>query len=132
MNIDQSWLKNNQLASLGARPLPEELRRAVWRSKYVPTCPSECYRGSATVLYTFLNGLQQGAGVNATLDEIDRSLRSSKLPIDDNLSVGAFIALMSSTRSAENAPNLAFLIQCLDMELTCIAQFFFENVRRGI
>jgi hypothetical protein len=132
MNIDHAWLNDDQLTRISQRDIDQDTRAGVWRSRYVEDCPSECYRGSATVLSIVVEGMRQGLEANHMSNEVDHGLKTSGLPEKDERTVGAFLANLNVTTYVEKAPSRQFLAQVLEAELICTAQFFLENRRKGL
>jgi len=119
MNIDQAWLSDEAMAQISYGPVDPQMRASIWRGRYVDDCPSECYRGAATML-------------SLLVEEMDQSLNASSLPADNNVRVGAFLTLANIASYAQTEPNINLLYPFLQAELICTAQFFFQNRQKGI
>jgi hypothetical protein len=75
MNIDEAWLSDSLLTVLSREQMDDESRAGVRRARYVPGCPSKCYRGMATVLSIVVDGMRQGLSVDQVIDEVDQGLK---------------------------------------------------------
>ncbi len=87
--------------------------------------------GAATVLWRLVDGMLKGASITRSLDDVDQSLRASKLPADHDLSTGAFIALTNASTYAQKMPDIHQLHRILEAELICTAQFYLQNRQSG-
>jgi hypothetical protein len=133
MNIEQAWLPDSRLAAISRRPLALQARSR-WQSRYVPSCPSECYRGAATVMTLIIDGLRRGQRMDDLVDEIDRSLQAAN-PANgswNDRNVGAGIANTNAYTYGHSGYGMDMVLMAMEAELICTAGFYFINKERGI
>jgi len=110
----------SQLASQGvADP-------SMWAERYDPTCPSEFYRGYATLLARIGDAFQTNANLAALRQLIDAfDLAIKDLPANERRN-GANFALMNIDSYAQQG-TVPQISATLAAELTCIAHCFVHN-----
>jgi hypothetical protein len=121
--VDDSTL--SRIANAGT------LDRSIFAQRYDPTCPSEFYRGYATILAGISEALEAISGLPALrqlIDEFDLAIKA--LPPSERQN-GASFALMNVASYAQvgTVPQISATV---DAELVCIAHCFFHNQARGL
>src|SRR5436190_225337 len=99
--------------------------------RYDATCPSEFYRGYATVLVQVKDALPKIAGLMALrqlVDQMDATIRS--LPGDERRS-GASFAL-TNVASYVQSGSQQQVAATLSAEVVCIANCFYRNRTLGL
>jgi hypothetical protein len=126
-NMLVPWLDDRTLLQLGqGAPDP-----SVMAQRYDPTCPSEFYRGYATLLIRVRDAFRSNANLSALRHSIDAfDVLIKALPADERRN-GASFALMNVAAYAQNgtAPQIS---ATLTVELPCIAHCFNKNKARGL
>jgi hypothetical protein len=127
-NMLISWLDDAQLLSLANQGPPSPQCMA---TRYDPTCPSEFYRGYASLLSQVNAALRTVSGplaLRLLIDNLDAAIKA--LPAGE-LQNGASFALMN-VASYEQSGTLPQVTATVATELVCIAHCFFQNQARGL
>ena len=122
------WLDDETLSRLASRGVAD---RSIWAQRYDPTCPSEFYRGYATLLVRVSDASRSNrsvAAVRQLIDALDVVIKG--LPGDERRN-GASFALMNVASYAHvgTVPQISATVAA---ELTCIAHCFIQNQARGL
>jgi hypothetical protein len=127
VNPFDSWLDDGALSHFaGQGPRDPSL----WAQRYDATCPSEFYRGYATLLLRFNEAFPPRADMSALaalVEAFDSAIQG--LPADERRN-GASFALMNVASYAQMG-TVQQVAATLIRELPCIAQCFVENRARG-
>jgi hypothetical protein len=123
-----TWLDDSTLSRLASHG---DADPSIWAERYDPMCPSEFYRGYATLLARIGDAFRSNANSAALrhlIDSFDLTIKA--LPADERRN-GAAFALMNvaSYAQAGTAPQIS---ATLTAELTCIAHCFVHNQARGL
>jgi len=126
-NILGAWLGDGALSQLASQGVVDPL---MWAQRYDPTCPSEFYRGYATLLVRMGDAFRLNANLAALrqlINVFDPAIKA--LPADERRN-GASFALMNvaSYAQAGTAPQISVT---LATELTCIARCFVHSQANG-
>lgn len=127
-NVAIWWLDNDRLLRLANEGPPVS---SIMAQRYDATCPSEFYRGYATLLAQIGDALRTISSPTALYQLIDKfDLVIKALPADERRN-GASFALMNvaSYAQAGTVPQVSATIAA---ELVCIAHCFFRNQARGL
>jgi hypothetical protein len=128
VNMMITWLDDSTLSRLASRGIADP---SIWAERYDPTCPSEFYRGYATLLGRIGEALRSNANAVALshlIDEFDMAIKA--LPANERRD-GAAFALMN-VASYARAGTIPQISATLGVELTCIAHCFVHNQTRGL
>lgn len=122
-NLLVAWLDDGTLSRLAD---PWAFDPVMWGQRHDPTCPSEFYRGYATLLVRFGDAFRSNPNLVALgrlVDAFDVSVKA--LPADERRN-GASFALMNVAGYARagTAPQVS---ATLSAELGCIARCFLYN-----
>ncbi len=127
-NVLGAWLDDSTLSRLASEGV---INPSIWAQRYDPTCPSEFYRGYATLLVRIADAFRSNANL-AALDQLINAfdLAIKALPADERRN-GANFALMNVASYAlmGTAPQIR---ATLAAELVCIARCFVHNQARGL
>jgi hypothetical protein len=123
-----AWLNDGALSHLASQGVADP---SMWAQRYDPTCPSEFYRGYATLLARIGEAFRSNANLAALgrlIDAFDLAVKA--LPANEQRN-GASFALMNVANYARagTAPQIS---ATLAAELTCIAHCFVHNRARGL
>ncbi len=126
-NIIGAWLGDGTLSRLSQGVVDPSM----WEQRYDPTCPSEFYRGYATLLARIGDAFRFNANLPALrqlIEAFDTAIKA--LPVDERRN-GASFALMNVASYAEvgTAPQVS---ATLASELTCIARCFAHSQANGL
>ncbi len=126
-NIIGAWLGDGTLSRLSQGVVDPSM----WEQRYDPTCPSEFYRGYATLLARIGDAFQFNANLPALrqlIEAFDQAIKA--LPVDERRN-GASFALMNVASYAEvgTAPQIS---ATLASELACIARCFAHSQANGL
>lgn len=126
-----AWLDDATLTHLAGRVVDEGTMAAMWAQRYDPTCPSEFYRGYATLLLRIGDAFRSNATVTALRQFVDAFDRDLKVLPDDERRNGAAFALMNVASYAQvgTSPQIA---ATLASETTCIARCFIHSRANGL
>jgi hypothetical protein len=122
-----SWLDDGALSRFANQESPDPSQ---WSQRYDPTCPSEFYRGYATLIYRFNQAFPPRAdksALAALVDALDLAIQA--LPADERRN-GASFAL-TNIASYVQMGTVQQVVMTVCRELSCIAQCFVENRARG-
>jgi hypothetical protein len=122
------WLDNTTLKHIAEQAQPDPL---LWSQRHDPTCPSEFYRGYATLISRLSDALRPEPTVFALvplIDAFDAAVRD--LPADDRTQ-GATFALMNAASYA-NGGDAPLVFEVLEREQPCIAQCFAVSQGQGL
>lgn len=127
-NLLVAWLDDGTLSRLASQGVCDP---SIWTQRYDPTCPSEFYRGYATLLVRIGDAFRSNANLAALgqlIDAFDLAIKS--LPADERRN-GANFALTNVAGYAEvgTVPQIS---ATLASELACIARCFAHNQARGL
>ncbi|MET0987703.1 MAG: hypothetical protein ABW034_20090 [Steroidobacteraceae bacterium] len=122
------WLDDSALSRLANFGVSD---RSMWDKRYEPNCPSEFYRGYATLLMRI--GDQFHANANLTVlgqlvDAFGTDIRA--LPAGE-LRKGASLALANVAGYAEEG-TVQQISATLNVEVVCVARCFVHNQAKGI
>jgi hypothetical protein len=104
---------------------------SMWGERYDPACPSEFYRGYATLLVRISDACGHDtdpAALGRLIDAFNREIKA--LPADE-LRNGAGFALMNVASHAEGG-TMPQMKATLAAEVPCIARCFVHNHSRGL
>jgi hypothetical protein len=121
------WLDDATLSRLANQVCSQ----SIWAQRYDPTCPSEFYRGYATLLVRIGDALRLNPSVAALgqlIDAFDLAIKA--LPADERRN-GANFALVNVASYAQ-AGTVPQVSATLAAELPCIARCFVHNQRQGL
>jgi hypothetical protein len=123
-----AWLGDTTLSQLASQGVCDP---STWAQRYDPACPSEFYRGYATLLNRIGGAFRTDANLAALrqlIDAFDPVIKA--LPADERRN-GASFALMNVASYAERGtvPQISATIAG---ELTCIARCFVQNQARRL
>lgn len=122
------WLDDNRLLRLANQGVADP---SMWAQRYDPTCPSEFYRGYATLLFRIGDAFQSSASLAALGQLIDAfDLVIKTIPADQRRN-GADFALMNVASYAQ-VGTVSQISVTLVAELTCIARCFVHNQASGL
>jgi hypothetical protein len=126
-NIMDDWLEDGTLSRLASR----EVASSIWAQRYDPTCPSEFYRGYATLLVRIGDAFRSNANLAVLghlIDHFDLAIKA--LPANEQRN-GASVALMNVASYAQvgTVPQIS---ATLAAEIACIARCFVQNRARGL
>jgi hypothetical protein len=127
-NLLVAWLDDGTLSRLARQGAADP---SMWAQRYDPTCPSEFYRGYATLLARIGDAFRSNpnlAALGRLIDAFDLAIKA--LPPDERRN-GANFALMNVASYAQvgTVPQIS---ATLASELTCIARCFGQNRARGL
>jgi hypothetical protein len=127
-NIMDAWLDDGTLSRLASRGVADP---SMWAERYDPTCPSEFYRGYATLLVRIGDAFRSNANLAALGQLIDAFDLAIKALSANERRNGASFALMNVASYAQvrTVPQIS---ATLAVELTCIAHCFVHNRGRGL
>jgi len=122
-----AWLDDGALSGIARQAVADP---SIWAQRYDPTCPSEFYRGYATLLIRVRDAFRSNpnlATLRQLIDAFDTAIKN--LPADERRN-GASFALMNVASYAQRgtAPQIS---ATLAAELTCIAHCFARNKAGG-
>jgi hypothetical protein len=122
-----TWLDDATLSRFANRGCAQ----SIWAQRYDPTCPSEFYRGYATLLVRIGDAFRLNpslAALGRLIDAFDLAIKA--LPADERRN-GANFALVNvaSYARAGTAPQVS---ATLAAELPCIARCFVHNQAQGL
>lgn len=121
-----SWLDDDTLAHFATDGVSDP---SLWQARYDPGCPSEFYRGYATMLSYVAAVLRMNA--HSLVNQIDAlNATIQQLPADERRN-GANFALMNVATYTQSG-TLPQIAQTVDAELVCIARCFLQNQSRGL
>jgi hypothetical protein len=128
VNVRISWLDDDELLSISKRGVP---KASIMAERCDATCPSEFYRGYATILGQIgdlFRTISSRTALSQLIDEFDLTVKS--LPADERQN-GASFALMNlaSYAQAGTVPEVSTTVAA---EIVCIAHCFFRNQARGL
>jgi hypothetical protein len=127
-NIMAAWLDDGTLTRLAGQGVAAP---SMWARRYDPTCPSEFYRGYATLLIRVGDAFRSKANLTALRQLIDAfDLAIKALPANEQRN-GASFGLMNVASYAQ-AGTVPQISATLAAELTCIARCFVHNQARGL
>jgi len=122
------WLHDNELVRLAKQGLADG---AMWAQRYDPTCPSEFYRGYATLLVRIGAAFRSNANLSALKRLIETfDIEVQALPADERRN-GASFAL-TNVASYAQVGTVRQISATLDIETRCIAHCFVQNLARGL
>lgn len=122
------WLDDSGLLRLANQGVADP---SMWAQRYDPTCPSEFYRGYATLLFRIGDVFQSSASLAALgqlIDAFDLAIKA--LPADERRN-GADFALMNVASYAQ-VGTVSQISATLAAEFTCIARCFVHNQARRL
>lgn len=127
-NVLGAWMDDGTLSRLASQGVADP---SMWAQRYDPTCPSEFYRGYATLMVRIGDALRSNANLavlGQLIDAFDLAIKA--LPADERRN-GANFALMNVASYAQmgTAPQIR---ATLAAELVCIARCFVHNQARGL
>jgi len=123
-----SWLDDASLSRLASEGVSDP---SIWAERYDPACPSEFYRGYATLLAQIGEAFRSNASLAALGQQIDGfDLAIKALPVDERRN-GASYALVNASGYAQ-AGTVAQISATLVAELVCIARCFVQNRARQL
>jgi hypothetical protein len=123
-----SWLDDGTRSRIASQGVSDP---SIWAQRYDATCPSEFYRGYATLLaqigYVFRSN-SNPAAIHQLIDAFDLAIKA--LPADERRN-GASFALMNVAGYAQvgTVPQVS---ATLTAELVCIARCFAHNQARRL
>jgi hypothetical protein len=123
-----SWLNDASLSRLASQGVSDP---SIWEQRYDAACPSEFYRGYATVLAQVGEAFRLNASPAALGQQIDGFDSAIKRLPDDERRNGASVALKNVYGYAE-AGTAAQISATLVAELVCIARCFVQNRARRL
>ena len=128
VNVPISWLDDGILLSIAKCEAPNS---SIMAQRYDATCPSEFYRGYATILAQIgdaFRTISSPTTLCQLIDEFDLAIKA--LPADERRN-GANFALMNvaSYAQAGTGPQVSATVVA---ELVCIAHCFFHNQANGL
>jgi hypothetical protein len=127
-DIMGAWLDDGTLSRLASQGVCDP---SIWEQRYDPTCPSEFYRGCATLLTRIGDTFRANANVAALGQQIDAFDQVIKaLPANEQRN-GASFALMNVASYAQRG-TVPQISATLAGELTCIARCFLQNQASGL
>jgi hypothetical protein len=110
----------------GSRPDP-----AMWSQRYDPFCPSEFYRGYATLLARIGDAFRRAPYLEAMRSQVeffDVAVRT--LPEGERRNGASFaLANVGGYTQVGTPPQI---VATLEVELVCIANCFLENKGKGL
>jgi hypothetical protein len=127
-NLVIRWLDDRTLSSIANQGVCD---RSIWQQRYDATCPSEFYRGYATLLTKIGDAFGSNSSLAVLYQLIDAfDLAIKALPANERRN-GANFALMNVAAYAQagTAPQVS---ATLAAELVCIARCFVQNQARGL
>jgi hypothetical protein len=127
-NILLPWLDNSTLSRLASQGVADP---SFWAQRYDPICPSEFYRGYATILLRSSDALRSNANLATfghLIDTFDLAIKN--LPADERRN-GANFALMNVAAYAQ-VGMIPQISATLASELACIAHCFARNQALGL
>jgi hypothetical protein len=142
VSIDDHWLNDNELASIGSRNPSTawgvELMREAWPKRYTqPLMSSDTYRGVVMGLATICSSMHHGISVGEIrriVEEADQSLKTSAIcrPQSD-LYGGASLAIVNAWTTAAGLGFTAEQIAvAYDSELIYAARTFVRAHQLGL
>ena len=128
INLQNKWLDDDQLRQLAKQGIPVA---SITAHRYDAMCPSEFYRGYATLLFLINGAIRKVSGQKALIVLIDEFDSAIKVLPDDEQRNGASLALtnVASYARAGTVPQVAGTVAA---ELVCIAHCFVKNQARGL
>ncbi|MCM1983753.1 hypothetical protein [Lyngbya confervoides] len=123
-----AWLENSMLSRIANEGVSDP---SMWGQRYDPLCPSEFYRGYATLLAQVDRELRSNpnlAALRQLIDALDLAIKA--MPADERRN-GANFALCNVAAYAEKG-TIAQIRATLTAELVCIARCFVHNQARGL
>jgi hypothetical protein len=127
MPADITWLNDDALTRLAQGSAD----CSAYASRYDSTCPSEFYRGYATLFMRIGDVFRVNQNLTALHQQIHAFDLAIKALPDNERRNGASFALMNVASYAQSG-TVPQILATLAGELTCIARFFFQNQARGI
>jgi hypothetical protein len=127
-NAAIQWLDDRTLSSIAGQ---EVLNPSIWEQRYDATCPSEFYRGYATLLAHISDALRADSNpavLHQLIDAFDLAIKA--LPTNERRN-GANFALMNVAAYAQHG-TVPQVSATLTAELASIARCFFQNQARGL
>ena len=123
-----NWLDDGTLSRIANQGACD---RSIWEQRYDATCPSEFYRGYATLLAQISHAFRSQSNIPALyqmVDAFDAAIRA--LPPNERRN-GASFALTNVAAYAQRG-TVPQISATLSAELVCIARCFMQNQARGI
>lgn len=123
-----NWLDDGTLSRIASRGVADP---SIWAQRYDATCPSEFYRGYASLLQQIGKALKPSSNLATLRQLIEVSdLEIKGLPADERRN-GASFALMNIAAYAQ-AGTVPQVSATVAAELECIARCFVHNRARRI
>jgi hypothetical protein len=126
--VNIAWLDDQVLALYAQAGSADP---AIWAQRYDPSCPSDFYRGYATILLRVRNEFHSNPNLGALrrqIDAYDQAIQA--LPADERRN-GASFALMNIASYAQGGTPEQ-ISATLAPELICIAGCFGRNRAAGL
>jgi len=122
------WLDDPTLSRIASREVSDP---SMWAQRYDATCPSEFYRGYATLLAKIGEALKPSSSpaiLHQLIDAFDLEVKG--LSADERRN-GANFALVNVAAYAQ-AGTVLQVSATVAVELVCIARCFVRNQARGL
>ena len=127
-NILLPWLDDATLSSLASQGAADP---SMWAQRYDPMCPSEFYRGYATLLVRISDAFRSSANraaIGQLINAFDLAIKA--VPADERRN-GANMAL-TNVASYAQVGTVPQISATLASERTCIAHCFVHNQARRL
>ncbi|MFO1124970.1 MAG: hypothetical protein U1E25_06605 [Methylocystis sp.] len=126
-NFIGAWLDDDTLSRLANQGVVDP---SMWAKLYDPTCPSEFYRGYATLLARMIDAFRASPNLASLYQLVEEADVTIKALPDDERRNGASFALANVAGYAQvgTAPQIS---ATLAAELTCIARCFVHSQANG-
>jgi hypothetical protein len=128
MNPLLPWLEDAALVYLSTEGA---VNPSIWALRYDATCPSEFYRGYATLLVRIANALLAHASMQALGQYINAYHQEAQTLLADQRRSGVDFALTNVACYAENG-TMAQIGMTLGDEIVVIANCFLQNQAAGL
>ncbi len=128
VTVLNSWLDDGRLLQIANQGPPDS---SIMAQRDEATCPSEFYRGYATILQQVgdaIRTISRSTTIDQLIDEFDDAIKA--LPTSERRN-GASFALMNVASYAQ-AGTVRQVSATVASELVCIAHCFLRNQARGL